>query len=76
MFSLTPYSHSHFLITLSVWGLPRVEVELGETLGRGEFGEVCLATYRDMELAAKVIHEDKQNASNTASFLHEAAILT
>ena len=59
-----------------VWGLPKVEVELGSSLGRGEFGEVCMASYRGMQIAGKVIHEEKQNAQATSSFLQEAALLT
>lgn len=35
-----------------------------------------MAKYRGMQIAAKVIHEEKQNASSIAGFLREAAILT
>ena len=51
-------------------------MELGEVLGRGEFGDVCMAAYRGMQVAGKIIHNDKQNAASTASFLLEASILT
>jgi len=58
------------------WGLPKSEVETGDSLGKGEFGEVMVAVYRGVQVAGKLIHEDKQNAASTASFLREAAILT
>ena len=51
-------------------------MEFGQSLGKGEFGEVCMAVYRGVQVAGKVIHEDKQNAANMANFLKEAAILT
>ena len=51
-------------------------MELGESLGKGEFGEVVMAVYRGVQAAGKLIHEDKQTAANTASFLREAAIIT
>ena len=63
-------------MSYAAWGLPKAEVELGETLGRGEFGEVHTATYRDTQVAVKIILEEKQTASNTANILQEAAILT
>ena len=51
-------------------------MELGDSLGRGEFGEVRTAIYRGVQVAAKVIHEDKLSTQNTDNFLQEAAILT
>lgn len=73
----SPLSSVSSLSSLStVWALPKAEVELGQSLGKGEFGEVVMAIYRGVQVAGKVIHEDMQNAANTTSFLKEAAILT
>ncbi len=60
----------------SEWGLPKSEVEMGSTLGKGEFGEVVTVVYRGIQVAGKVVHDDKQTAVNTTEFLREAAILT
>ena len=51
-------------------------VAVGQVIGQGEFGEVHVAEFRGLQVAVKGVHDSKQTAAITASFLREATIMT
>ncbi|KAI1301864.1 Tyrosine-protein kinase CSK [Halotydeus destructor] len=55
------------------WVIPLNDLELGEALGKGEFGDVLLGTFRKQKVAVKIL---KDNSKAAQTFLAEASVMT
>lgn len=55
------------------WVIPLDDLKLGDTLGKGEFGDVLLATFRMQNVAVKIL---KDHSKAAQSFLAEASVMT
>lgn len=55
------------------WVIPLDELKLGEVLGKGEFGDVLLGSYRSQKVAVKIL---KDNSKAAVDFLTEASVMT
>lgn len=56
------------------WMIPREDIELGERIGRGEFGEVLLARYRGECVAVKTLRDC--DSAVQQQLLAEASVMT
>lgn len=57
------------------WAIPRSDLDMKSTLGKGEFGEVWLGEYRGNKVAIKMLKEIKSRQA-TQQFLAEASVMT
>ncbi|XP_077988655.1 tyrosine-protein kinase CSK-like [Glandiceps talaboti] len=55
------------------WSINKAELNLGRTIGRGNFGDVLEADYRGTKVAVKSL---KENISTAQKFLAEAQVMT
>ncbi|XP_048583816.1 tyrosine-protein kinase CSK isoform X2 [Nematostella vectensis] len=55
------------------WSIQKSELIIKETIGKGEFGDVLLGTYRGKQVALKCLKDDTRAAQQ---FLAEASIMT
>ncbi|XP_073242312.1 tyrosine-protein kinase CSK-like [Porites lutea] len=55
------------------WSIRRSELQLGKSIGKGEFGDVLQGVYRGQKVAVKSLLDDSHAAQ---SFLTEASIMT
>ncbi|CAG0895515.1 unnamed protein product, partial [Darwinula stevensoni] len=56
------------------WVIQKKDLELGETLGKGEFGDVLLGSVQGMKVAVKMLKKDSPKALE--EFLAEAEMMT
>ena len=55
------------------WAIPLDDLTLGEVLGKGEFGDVLLGSFRKQKVAVKILKDHCKAAQN---FLAEASVMT
>lgn len=55
------------------WVLNKIDLKLGEVIGKGEFGDVVLGTLRDQKVAVKTL---KDTSKAVQSFLAEASVMS
>lgn len=55
------------------WVIKMQDLKLGEVLGKGEFGDVLLGTYRNQKVAVKKLKDSSKAAQD---FLAEASVMT
>lgn len=55
------------------WVIKEKDLQLGELLGKGEFGDVRLGTLREQKVAVKILKDSSKTAQ---SYLAEASVMT
>jgi c-src tyrosine kinase len=55
------------------WVIPEKDLQIKESIGKGEFGEVVLGIYRQKKVAIKMLKDSTEAAQN---FLAEASVMT
>jgi c-src tyrosine kinase len=55
------------------WVIPEIDLEIKESIGKGEFGEVVLGIYRKERVAIKMLKDSTEAAPK---FLAEASVMT
>ena len=60
---------------INIWEIPEKELELGEKLGSGEFGEVFSGTLREEQVAVKKLKQ-QNNVSDAEGLEKEKAAFT
>ena len=54
------------------WVIPLADLELGEVLGKGEFGDVLMGVFKKQKVAVKIL----KDSSKAAKILAEASVMT
>ena len=60
---------------LSDWHIPMEEIEIGDRLGAGSFGEVKYGIWKGTEVAVKIIFDIDSNSSALEEFYAEVQVM-